>query len=208
MKKYKILNGYAGLGGNSKEWSDKYEITAVELDPKIAKVYQENNPTHKVVAGCIIEYLLNHYQEYDIVWLSPPCQANSRMIRSGKNRNPRLPSLTLYELKIFLDYNFEGRYIIENVKPYYKPVIEPTATIGRHLFSANFDINENIEVKQPKNFINIGTVAGSEQLKEWLGINYKGNLYYEKNHDPCQVLRNCVHPKLGLHILNNALSCT
>ena len=109
---------------------------------------------------------------------------------------------------IFLDYNFSGKYLIENVKPYYKPVIEPTAIIGRHFFWANFEIDETIEVKQPKNFINLGTVAGSKQLKEWLGIEYEGNLYYGKNHDPCQVLRNCVHPKLGTHILNNALSCS
>lgn len=208
MKKYKILNGYAGVGGNAKEWGEEHEITAVELDPKIAKVYQENNPTHKVIVGCVIEHLLSHFKEYDIIWLSPPCQANSRMIRSGKNRKPRLPSLTLYELKIFLDYNFSGKYLIENVKPYYKPVIEPTAIIGRHFFWANFEIDETIEVKQPKNFINLGTVAGSKQLKEWLGIEYEGNLYYGKNHDPCQVLRNCVHPKLGTHILNNALSCS
>ena len=206
MKNIKILNGYAGVGGNSKDW-ENCEVVAVEKDPKIAKVYQENNPTHKVIVGDIIEHLLSNYQDYNIIWLSPPCQANSRMIRSGKNRKPRLPNLTLYELKIFLDYNFKGKYVIENVKPYYKPVIEPTATLGRHLFWANFEITD-CEIKQPKNFINLGTVAGSEQLKEWLGIHYKGNLYYEKNHDPCQVLRNCVHPKLGLHVLNNALSCS
>ena len=205
MKKPKILNGYAGVGGNSKDWDD-YEVVAVEKDPKIAKVYAEMNPTHKVIVGDVIEHLLAHHSEYGFVWLSPACQANTRMIRSGKNRKPRLPSLELYELKIFLDFNFKGKYCIENVKPYYKPVIEPTATIGRHLFWANFEIDENIEVKQPKNFIKLGTVAGSVELKDWLGINYKGNLYYEKNHDPCQVLRNCVHPKLGAHILNCAIS--
>jgi DNA (cytosine-5)-methyltransferase 1 len=202
----KILNGYAGLGGNSKEW-EGHEVVAVELDPKIAKVYKENNPTHTVIVGDVVEHLLEFYEDYDMIWLSPPCQANSRMIRSGKNRKPRLPDLKLYELKIFLDYNFKGLYCIENVIPYYEAPIKPTTKLGRHLFWANFDITD-FEIKQPKNFIMLGTVKGSEQLKEWLGINYKGNLYYNGNHDPCQVLRNCVHPKLGTHVLNCAINQT
>jgi DNA-directed RNA polymerase beta' subunit len=82
-----------------------------------------------------------------------------------------------------------------------KPVIEPTIKIGRHLFWTNFDITP-FEIKQPKNFIMLGTVKGSEELKKWLGINYEGNIYYNGNHDPCQVLRNCVHPDLGEHIHN------
>jgi DNA (cytosine-5)-methyltransferase 1 len=208
-KYMKILIGCAGIGGESELWNDtENQITHVEIDPKIGKVISNRKPNRNVIIGDAFEYLLSHATEYDFIWFSPPCQGNSRMIRSGKNRKPRYPDLRLYEVKIFLDYNFKGKYVIENVKPYYKPVIEPTATIGRHLFWANFEIDENIEVKQPKNFINLGTVAGSKQLKEWLGINYEGNLYYGKNHDPCQVLRNCVHPKLGTHILNNALSCT
>lgn len=196
----KILNLYAALGGNRKHW-EGYNITAVELDQKIANVYSKLYPHDKLIIGDAIKYLLNHYNDFDFIWLSPPCQSNSRMIRSGKNRKPRLPDLKLYELKIFLDYNFKGRYVIENVVPYYKPVIEPTIKIGRHLFWSNFEITP-FEIKQPKNFIMLGTVKGSEQLKDWLGINYEGNLYYDGNHDPCQVLRNCVHPDLGLHILN------
>jgi DNA (cytosine-5)-methyltransferase 1 len=197
----KILNLYAAIGGNRKYW-DNNQITSVEINPKIADIYSKLYPEDKLIIGDAIEFLLNNYQNYDFIWISPPCQANSRMIRSGKNRKPRLPDLTLYELKIFLDYNFKGKYVIENVIPYYKPVMHPTAKIGRHLFWANFDIDENIKINQPKNFIKLGTVKGSEHLKEWLGIYYEGNIYYEDNHDPCQVLRNCVHPEIGKHILN------
>ena len=88
--------------------------------------------------------------------------------------------------------------------PYYETPIPPTAKIGRHLFWANFKI-EDFHIEQPKNFIKTGTVSGSEELKKWLGIYYPGNLYYNGNHDPCQVLRNCVHPDLGLHIFNNLI---
>lgn len=197
----RILNLHAAVGGNSKKW-EGHEVTAVELDPKIAAVYKKLRPNDALIIGDAYEYLLDHYQEFDFIWASPPCQANSRFIRSGRNRKPRLPDFKLYELKTFFDYNFDGKYVIENVVPYYEPVIEPTAKIGRHLFWANFAISEDFELKQPKDFIQLGTVAGSLQLKEWLGIHYQGNLYYDGNHDPCQVLRNCVHPDLGLHILD------
>ena len=190
----RILIGFAGIGGESELWDDvNNNITHIEIDPKIAQKIINRKPNRKVIVGDAVDYVLNHANEYDFVWLSPPCQSNSRMIRSGKNRKPRLPDLLLYELKIWLDFNFKGKYVIENVIPYYKPVIEPTAKIGRHLFWSNFEISKNFDLKQPDNFIMLGTVAGSVQLKEWLGINYEGNVYYNKNHDPCQVLRNCVH---------------
>ena len=199
----KILIGCAGIGGESELWDDKSnEITHIEIDPKIGKVISDRKPRRTVIISDAFEYLLNHATEYDFIWFSPPCQGNSRMIRSGKNRKPRYPDLRLYEVKIFLDYNFKGNYVIENVVPYYKPLIPPTAKIGRHLFWSNFEINEDFEVNQPKDFIMLGTVKGSEQLKEWLGISYEGNIYYNGNHDPCQVLRNCVHPKLGEFIFD------
>jgi DNA (cytosine-5)-methyltransferase 1 len=196
----RILVGCAGIAGESEKWDDKkHEIVHVELDPKIAKVISDRKPNRIVIVGDAYQYLLDHYSEFDFVWFSPPCQANSRMIRGGKNRAPRYPELKLYEVKIFLDFNFKGEYVIENVVPYYTPVIESTAKLGRHLFWASFEISD-FHIEQPKGFIMTGTVEGSENLKKWLGINYKGNIYYGKNHDPCQVLRNCVHPDMGLHV--------
>jgi DNA (cytosine-5)-methyltransferase 1 len=197
----KILIGFAGIGGESDLWDDvNNNITHVEIDPKIAQKVKDRKPNRTVIVGDAVEYLLNNSDKYDFIWLSPPCQANSRMIRSGRNRRPRLPDLLLYELKIWLDYNYEGNYVIENVVPYYEPPIKPTARLGRHLFWANFEIAEDFEMEQLKNFINKTTVTGSKELKKWLGIHYEGNLYYEGNHDPSQVLKNCVHPKLGLYV--------
>lgn len=200
----KMFIGYAGIGGESELWDDtNNEITHVEINPKIASILRARKPNRKVITGCAEEYFLSHYKEFGFVWLSPPCQSNSRMIRGGKNRKPRLPDFKLYEfLKFFEHNNYKGQYVIENVVPYFEPPIKPTAKIGRHLFWANFKISEDFELKQPKNFIMLGTVKGSEILKKWLGIYYEGNLYYNGNHDPCQALRNCVHPDLGLHVFN------
>ena len=60
------------------------------------------------------------------------------------------------------------------------------------------------EVKSPKGFINNDSPSAIKAMKEWIGINYDGNIYYDDNHSPGQVLRNCVHPELGLHIFNES----
>jgi len=201
----KILNLYAGLGGNRKNWSNDYSITAVEYSSEIAQVYKAQNPQDNVKVEDAHQYLLSHYAEFDFIWSSPPCQSHSRMIRSGQNRKARYPDLRLYEEILFLKHNFKGLWLVENVIPYYKPLVEPSAKIGRHLFWSNFEIKAD-DVKRPADFINLDNAKGAEKLKEWLGIQYEGNIYYDGNHCPAQVLRNAVHPDLGLQILNCAIS--
>lgn len=198
----KILNLYAGLGGNRKHWKD-VDVTAVEYTQKIADVYKKLNPDDEIIVTDAHKYLLDNYQDFDFIWSSPPCQSHSRMIRSGKNRKPRYPDMKLYEEILFLKHNFNGLWVVENVKPYYAPLIK-AKEVGRHLFWSNFDFDCD-EIKQPANFINKTNVKGSEVLKKWLGIEYEGNIYYEGNHCPAQVLRNCVHPSVGKQILNAAL---
>jgi DNA (cytosine-5)-methyltransferase 1 len=195
----RVLNLYAGLGGNRKHWNG-VDVTAVEYTEGIANKYREMHPQDTVIIGDAHQYLLDNYSEFDFIWSSPPCQSHSRMIRSGKNRSPRYPDMKLYEEILFLKHNFKGLWIVENVKPYYKPLMQPKE-VGRHLFWANFDFDAE-EVKQPKGFISNTNVAGSEELKKWLGIEYQGNLYYENNHCPAQVLRNCVHPEVGKQIFD------
>jgi len=194
----KILNLYAGLGGNRKLWPGHCDVTAVELDPKIAKVYQKLNPNDKVIVGDAHKYLLEHFSEFDLIWSSPPCQSHTKMIRSGRNRKPRFPNMSLYEEILFLKYNFNGKWVVENVKPYYEPFLNPKE-IGRHLIWSNCNIS-NFNQKNIPGFIIKCNSSGAEQLKQWLGLNYSGNIYYNGNHDPAQVLRNCVHPNMGLHI--------
>lgn len=186
----KVLNLYAGLGGNRKLWKD-CEVTAVEMSPIIAKVYSDNNPDDEVIVGDAHQYLLDHHDEFDFIWSSPPCQSHSKMTISGTNRTPRYPDMKLYEEILFLNQFYRGKWVVENVVPYYDVLI-PASRIGRHLFWSNFFIQAH-EIKSPPNFMG----ASSDELKEWLGIQYEGNIYYGDNHDPMQVLRNCVHPELG-----------
>lgn len=197
----RVLNLYAGLGGNRKLWKD-CQVTAIEYDPKIAAVYQELNPGDEVIICDAHEYLLNNFQNFDFIWSSPPCQSHSKMIRSGRNRKPRYPDMRLYEQILLLQNDFKGDYVVENVKPYYKPLIEPQY-IGRHAFWSNLDIKPMENEPKFKNFINRQNLSDKKDLMDWLGIHYEKNIYYEGNHCPTQILRNCVHPLVGEHVFNS-----
>ena len=198
----RVLNLYAGLGGNRKLWLD-VDVTAIEFDPKISDVYKRLNPQDEVITCDAHDYLLKNHGNFDFIWSSPPCQSHSRMIRSGRNRSPRYPDLRLYEQILMLKHDFKGLWVVENVKPYYKPLME-YQNIGRHVFWSNFKINKMEEPKF-KNFINTANLQGKNALMEWLGIYYEENIYYGNNHCPAQILRNCVHPSVGLNVLDSAI---
>jgi DNA (cytosine-5)-methyltransferase 1 len=206
MKRKKLLNLYAGLGGNIELLSeDEFEITNIELNPKIAKVLQDRKPNQKVIIADAHQFLLDNYQEYDIIWSSLPCQKHSKMNRATRHNMIRFVDGKLFEEIIFLDTYFKGKWVVENVVPYYKPYGNPTK-IGRHLFWSNFEIPEMIDLpKSPKGMMNLATVGQKEEMMDWLGIHYEENIYYDGNHCPVQILRNCVHPKLGLHVINQAV---
>lgn len=193
------LNLFAGVGGNRKDWPANIQVTAVELDPRIAAIYQKLYPNDIVIVADAHQYLLEHYNEFDFIWSSPPCQSHSRMQKATRHNVTKYIDLMLYQEIIFLQHFFKGKWVVENVKPYYEPLVKPNSQIGRHLFWSNFDIKAE-EVKQTTGFINKCNMAGKQALMDWLGIHFEEVVYYGKNHDPAQILRNCVHPKLGAQV--------
>lgn len=202
--KMKVLNLYAGIGGNRKLWTN-VNVTAVEINPKIAAVYQRLYPNDKIVVGCAEKYLEAHANDFDFIWSSPPCQKESRMVKFTRHKRKWIPNMDVYRQVVFLQNFYTGKWVIENVIPYYDPPIKPTVKCGRHLFWSNFTI-EPFEVKQPKNTINLANLAGKQVMMDWLGIYFEENIYYDGNHCPAQVLRNCVHPLTGLHVFNSAFT--
>ncbi|WP_462110585.1 DNA cytosine methyltransferase [Campylobacter concisus] len=146
----KVLNLFAGLGGNRKFWNDvakekgiNIEVTAVEFDPEIAKAYAKRYPNDNVIVGDAWDYAAKNYLDFDFIWASPPCQTHSRLNIANNIRNDRtkrLPDFRLYELIVYLKYFCKKAFVVENVVPFYEPLIKPTAEIGRHYFWANFDL--------------------------------------------------------------------
>ena len=186
----KILNLYAGIGGNRHLWGDEHDITAVEINSEIAGIYKSKFPNDKVIITDAHYYLLEHYKEFDFIWSSPPCPSHSKLCYSQNIK--QYTDVTLYQQIILLKSWFKGKYVIENVIPYYDYLVKPSFIIGRHPFWSNFNV-KHLEVKK----IDV-TRSSNEELSEYLGIpipRYKAGL----------TLRNSVEPRTGLHILNSAL---
>jgi DNA (cytosine-5)-methyltransferase 1 len=201
MSKIKVLNLYAGIGGNRKLWpNDKVEVTAVEINPEIAKIYQNFFPKDKVIIGDAHQYLLEHFKEFDFIWSSPPCQSHSSFRQNicvrYRGTEPVYPDMRLYQEILFLKNNFNGKWVVENVKPYYPPLIKPTQKVQRHFFWSNFPIPIKLF---PKDNIRKAQIP---QLQDKHGFDL--SKYKIKNKR--QILRNCVATELGLYIFNMAFS--
>ncbi len=191
----RILNLYAGIGGNRKLWGNRNKIVAVESDPGVAAIYKEHFPNDEVVVGDAHEYLRKHFKEFDFIWSSPPCQTHSgiRQQIGVKHRGfePLFPDMTLYEEIIFLMHHAECKWVVENVRPYYEPLIKGQL-IQRHLFWSNFDIPG---IKVESDNIHKASIA---DLQKKHGFDLSKYKLPNKR----QILRNCVDSRLGKHILD------
>jgi DNA (cytosine-5)-methyltransferase 1 len=146
----KILNLYACLGGNRYKWDEvtNIEVTAVELDPELARLYQKRFPNDKVIVEDAHQYLLDHYKEFDFIWSSPPCPTHSVTNHFLNAQGVvRYPDMNLYQEIIFLQTFFKGKYVVENVVPYYEPLI-PAIRRERHLYWTNFNLPNILSDRQ------------------------------------------------------------
>ncbi len=200
----KILNLYACLGGNRYKWDEvtDVDVTAVELDPELARLYQERFPNDKVIVADAHQYLLDHYQEYDFIWSSPPCPTHSRMRKTNTGEGERKSKATysdmkLYEEILLLEHFYKGKYCVENVIPYYEPLIAAKKR-GRHLYWTNFNLPNNLGDRKADNFIH----ANCSVLEKFHKIDlstYKGKQRKDK------IARNLVDYEAGKTILETAL---
>ncbi len=195
--KIKVLNLYAGIGGNRKLW-ENVEVTAIEYNEKIARIYKHFFPDDIVIVDDAHNYLLNHFEEFDFIWSSPPCPTHSKIrkylaVESGQNK-PVFPDLRLYEEIIFLEHYFKGKWVVENVVSYYEPLIKPFES-GMHYFWSNFEINDFKLNTRMHN-------ASIEELQKHKGFD----LSKFNNIDKRRILRNCVEPELGKFIFDSAFN--
>jgi len=191
----KILNLYAGIGGNRKLWGDEHEITAVEINPEIAAIYQDFFPNDKVIVADAHKFLLEHYKEFDFIWSSPPCPTHSDIRRCGVQAGQyeaKYPDMQLYQEIILLMHFTKCKFVVENVRGYYNPLIKPQE-IHRHYFWANFPIPQKRTYDQRVH----NDIIGSQ-------IVYGFDINKFKAENKRKILRNMVNPEIGLHIFNCA----
>jgi DNA (cytosine-5)-methyltransferase 1 len=186
MEKYKILNLYACLGGNRYKWDEaakeaniEIEVTAVEWDEELAKLYQERFPNDKVIVADAHQYLIDNYKNFDFIWSSPPCPSHSRA-RYWNSSNydtttdAIYPDLKLYEEILFLQHYYKtGKFVVENVIPYYEPLIQAQKR-GRHLYWTNFNLPNEVndrgfKISQEKNELDSLCVFHNYDFKKYKG---------------------------------------
>ena len=202
----KILNLYSGIGGNRKFWGKGLDITALEYDPKIAAIYADLYPDDKVIVGDAHQYLLDNYENFDFIWASPPCPTHSVTNHFLNAQGlKRYPDMSLYQEIILLEHFFTktgGKYVVENVKSYYTPLIKPQVS-GRHYFWANFKIPK---VKVHTQIGRMGPVkhkGGSrkpDEQQKILGFDLSKYSHPNKK----KLLNNCVDPNIGKAIFDAA----
>jgi DNA (cytosine-5)-methyltransferase 1 len=204
----KVLNLYACLGGNRYKWDEvakqagiEIEVTAVEYDKEIAQAYQERFPNDKVIIADAHQYLLDHYKEFDFIWSSPPCPSHSKIRITQKTREnfkAIYPDMKLYEEIIFLDNYFDGKYCVENVTPYYEPLV-PAQKRGRHLYWTNFTLPTDLKERKLDGIL-CTMKDEHKKLEKFHDIKVSANLGGYRD-----VLRNLVDYEAGRTIFEIAL---
>lgn len=189
------MNLYSGIGGNRKLWGDEHEVTAIENVPEIAAVYRQLWPADTVIEADAHQYLLDHHKEFDFIWSSPPCPTHSRLqIPQNAIGNVRYPDMKLYQEIIFLKHFSLVPWVVENVISYYDPLIAPTRELARHYFWTNFHLSKYYNEQGPYDMMR----HSPNQLQKYLGMEIPIDTPNRR-----KLLRNCVHPKLGLHVFES-----
>jgi DNA (cytosine-5)-methyltransferase 1 len=198
MSKVKVLNLYAGIGGNRKLWdNNKVQITAVEKNESIAKVYSKLYPNDKVIIGDAHEYLLKNYNKFEFIWSSPPCPTHSRVRKATEHQNkPVFPDMQLYEEILFLKGYFKGKWVVENVISWYDPLIKPFI-FREHYYWSNFVIDGKKRADRAHN-------KGIKKLEQIKGFDLSEFTF--KGISKEKVLRNCVEPEAGKIIFDSAFN--
>jgi len=200
----RVLNLYACLGGNRLLW-ENCEVTAVELDPELARLYKDRFPNDNVVIADAHQYLLDHYKEFDFIWSSPPCPSHSRArYWSSSNYDTTTeaiyPDMKLYEEILFLQHYYRtGKYVVENVIPYYEPLI-PAKKRGRHLYWTNFNLPSDLGDRR------IQSGAGTDELKRLCEFHKIDISTYKGEQSMIKVARNLVDFEAGKTIYNTAMN--
>ena len=194
--KPKLLDLYCGAGGCSAGYATYFDVTGVDLNPQPKYPYE----FHQSDA---IEFLLDHWLEFDAIHASPPCQEHSESTRTWKAAGREYPEL-IEPTRDFLQVTGLP-YVIENVPG--APLLDPILLCGtmfgrplyRHrLFETSFPLaqpahpeHKNRQVKMGRapragEFIQaVGHFSGVPQVRTAMQIDWMGQKELAQAIPPC-----------------------
>jgi len=112
----------------------------------------------------------------------------------------RYPDMKLYEEIIILKKWFKGKFVVENVIPYYEPLI-PGIKRDRHIYWTNFSLPNNLGDRKKTDLNKISCVDLQKFHKIDLS-NYKGK------QNKLKIAKNLVDYEAGRTILETAVGIT
>ena len=141
----RILDLFCGLGGVARGFQTfliengiDFEYYAIDIDDRILKAHKVLNPRSIVIKRDAYSFSDEELRNYDFIWASPPCETHSIM-GVWKRKVDTKPDMRLYELIDKL-YDLGKPFVVENIKPYYRPPIRPTSRANRHILWSNLEI--------------------------------------------------------------------
>ena len=106
--------------------------------------------------------------------------------------------MSLYEEIIFLKHYFKGKYVVENVTPYYEPLIQAYKR-GRHLYWTNFNLPNVLSVRK------IQIATGTNEVKKLCEFHNYDFYTYKGEQRINKIARNLVDYEAGKTILETAI---
>jgi len=194
-----LLDLFAGVGGTAlgiqnflEDRNITYSYYAVEYDNEIIKAHELFRPQSIVIEADAYIIVYSDLREYAFIWASPPCQSHSQCNMFWDRRNP---DMRLWDLINYFK-ELSKPFIVENVKPYYKPLIKPTLKIRRHYFWSNLPLEPFEFEKSPKGF----TRMSIEDWRIYHNVPKEAITHIRDLKRRRQILRNMVHWSISYNL--------
>ena len=93
---------------------------------------------------------------------------------------------------------FKGKYVVENVIPYYEPLI-PAKKRGRHLYWTNFNLPSNLGERKG------GIMEGKDEVNRWCDFHDYDFFKYKGSQRLDKIARNLIDYEVGKTILDTVM---
>lgn len=162
----RLLDLFCGEGGAGHGYAlAGFEVTGVDIR-------EQRRYPHRFIRADALDYLNEHYQEYDVIHASPPCRAHSplRYLHSYRYHD------FIPETRRLLQASGKP-YIIENVEtaPLQRPVLLCGTMFGMRTYRHRL-FETNIPMTRPKHPVHKWKVApAGREPYDWEFATYAGN---------------------------------